>query len=82
MRRLSRTAVVLLGACASMHPRIGMSFNELYGQVARADCGWLEVVSLEGDVSAYHVARSKPGCNPNILYCFQDDQLVEIKQER
>jgi hypothetical protein len=73
-------SVVLLGACASMHPHMGMSFNDLYGQVARADCGWLEVVSLKGGISVYHVALSNPGCNQNIYYYFRDDQLVEIHQ--
>ena len=63
-----------------MHPHMGMSFNELYGQVARADCGWLEVVSLKGSISVYHVTLSNPGCNPNIFYYFQDDKLVEINQ--
>jgi hypothetical protein len=59
-----------------------MTFNELYGQVAQAGCGWLEVVSLKGGISEYHVTHSNPGCNPNIYYFFQDDQLVEINQGR
>lgn len=59
---------------------MGMTFNELYGQVARSDCGWLELVSGKGDVSVYHVALSNPGCNQNIFYSFQEDQLVKIEQ--
>lgn len=80
MKRLLISSVVLLIACGTMQPRIGMTFNELYRQVAQAGCGWLEVVSLKGGVSVYHVTYSNPGCNPNIFYYFQDDQLVEINQ--
>jgi hypothetical protein len=60
-------------------PRIGMDFNELYGRVSQAGCGWLEVESQEGDITEYHVALSKPGCNPNIHYYFKDDQLIKIE---
>lgn len=66
-------------ALIPLHPRIGMAFNELYAQVAQAGCGWLQMKSIKGDVSAYHVALSKPDCNPKILYHFQDDQLVKIE---
>jgi hypothetical protein len=63
-----------------MQPRIGMTFNELYGQVDRADCGWLVVVSLTDGIAVYQVTNSNPDCNPNTYYFFQDDQLVEINQ--
>jgi hypothetical protein len=59
---------------------MGMTFNELYAQVARTDCGWLEMVSAKDDILAYRVALSKSGCNQNIIYSFQDDQLVKIEQ--
>ena len=67
-------------SCGTLQPRIGMTFNELYGQVARTDCGWLELVEAKGDLSMYHVALSKPGCNQNIFYSFQDDKLVKTEQ--
>jgi hypothetical protein len=60
-------------------PRIGMEFNELYGRVSQAGCGWLEVESQEGDITEYHVALLKPGCNPKIHYYFKDDQLIKIE---
>ena len=80
MRRLIIFSGVLLIACGTMQPRIGMTFNELYGQVNRADCGWLVVVSLTDGIAVYQVTNSNPVCNPNIYYFFQDDQLVEINQ--
>jgi hypothetical protein len=82
VKRLLICSVVLLSACGTIpiQPRMGMTFNELYKQVARTDCGWLEVVSGEGDIYVYHVALSNPGCNPNIFYYFKDDQLVKIDQ--
>jgi len=65
-------------AIIPIHPRIGMAFNELYGQVAQAGCGWLQMKSKEGDISVYHVALSKSDCNAKILYSFKDDHLVKI----
>ena len=62
-----------------MEPRVGMNFNELYGQAAQAGCGWLEVESKTGDITEYHVALSKPGCNPKIHYHFQGDKLVKFE---
>lgn len=59
-------------------PRVGMDFNDLYGQVAQAGCGWLQVKSREGDITSYYVALSNPGCNPKILYHFEGDKLVKI----
>jgi hypothetical protein len=73
-------AMVVLLSCATIHPRVGMTFNELYGQVARTDCGWLELASAKGGISVYRVALSNPGCNRNILYSFQDDRLVKTEQ--
>ena len=80
MRRLLIFSGVLLIACGTMQPRIGMTFNELYGQVDRADCGWLVVVSLTDGIAVYQVTNSDPVCNPNTYYFFQDDQLVDINQ--
>jgi hypothetical protein len=60
-------------------PSVGMAFNELYGQVAQAGCGWLQLNSKIGDISSYYVALSKPGCNQKTLYYFQEDQLVKIE---
>ncbi|HET7319697.1 MAG TPA: hypothetical protein VFK23_11220 [Nitrospirota bacterium] len=62
-----------------IHPRMGMAFNELYGQVAQAGCGWLELESKKGDVTEYHVALSRPGCNTKIHYHFYNDELVKIE---
>jgi hypothetical protein len=66
-------------ALIPIHPRMGMAFNELYGQVAQAGCGWLQLESKKGDMFVYHVALSNPGCNPKIFYYFQDDQIVKIE---
>jgi hypothetical protein len=66
-------------ALIPIHPRMGMAFNELYGQVAQAGCGWLQLESKKDDISAYHVTLSNPGCNPKIFYYFQDDQIVKIE---
>jgi hypothetical protein len=65
-------------AVIPIDPRVGMDFNDLYRQIAEAGCGWLQMKSKKGDVISYHAALSKPGCNPNILYHFQGDQLVKI----
>jgi len=80
VRRLLVFSGVLLIACGIMQPRMGMNFNELYGQVDRAGCGWLVVISLTDGIAVYQVTHNNPGCNPNIFYSFQDDQLVEINQ--
>jgi len=80
MKRLLISSVVLLIAWGTMQPRIGMTFNELYRQVAQAGCGWLVVASLTDGIAVYHVTHSNPDCNPNTFYSFQDDQLVEINQ--
>ena len=83
--RLLICAVALLSACATgntMPSRMGMTFNELYGQVARTGCGWLEMVSAKGDILVYRVALSGPGCNRKIFFSFQDDQLVKTEQEQ
>jgi len=81
--RLLVCSVVLLSACgtiSAIHPRMEMTFNELYGQVARTDCGWLEIVSAKDNILVYRVALSNSGCNQNIFYSFQDDQLVKMEQ--
>jgi len=80
VRRLLVFSGVLLIACGIMQPRMGMTFNDLYGQVDRAGCGWLVVVSLTDGIAVYQVTHNNPGCNPNIFYSFQDDQLVGINQ--
>jgi len=90
MRRLLIFSVVLLSACGTIQPRIGMSFNELNQQTrgvlhGGAGCGGLEMVGAQGDMAIYHVRRSTTGnqmsgCNPNIFYYFQNDQLVKIDQ--
>lgn len=80
MRRLLVYSWVLLIAFGIMQPRIGMTFNDLYRQVAFTGCGWLEAVSATGSIIEYHVTYSNPDCNPNIFYLFQEDRLVAIKQ--
>ena len=79
MRKLLIFSGALVIACGTMQPRLGMTFNELYGQVAQAGCGWLELESKKDDVTEYHVALSKPGCNPKIHYHFYNDELVKIE---
>ena len=77
--QLDKEIAARQAALVPMNPRLGMAFNELYGQVAQAGCGWLEVESKKGDVTEYHVALSRPGCNTKIHYHFQGDQLVKIE---
>ena len=77
--KLNEEVAARQAALIPIDPRTGMSFNELYGQVAQAGCGWLEVESKKGDLSVYHVAFSKPGCNQKIHYSFKDDQLEKIE---
>ena len=78
--QLNKEIAARQAALIPIEPRVGMAFNELYGQAAQAGCGWLEVASKTGDITEYHVALSKPGCNPKIHYHFQDDKLVKIEQ--
>lgn len=72
--------MAVLPSCAALQPRMGMTFNELYGQVARTKCGWLEMVSAEGGITVYRVALPNPGCDRNIYYSFQDDRLVKTEK--
>ena len=65
-------------AIIPVDPRLGMDFNDLYGQVAQAGCGWLQVESRNGDITSYHAALSRPGCDPKIIYHFEGDRLVKI----
>ena len=76
--QLNNEVAARQAAIIPIHPRMGMAFNELYGQVAQAGCGWLQMKSKEGDISVYHVALSKSDCNAKILYSFKDDHLVTI----
>jgi len=76
--QLNNEVAARQAAIIPIHPRMGMAFNELYGQVAQAGCGWLQMKSKEGDISVYHVALSKSDCNAKILYSFKDDHLVSI----
>jgi hypothetical protein len=77
--QLNKEIATRQAALIPMNPRMGMAFNELYGQVAEAGCGWLELESKEGDITEYHVALSRLGCNTKIHYHFQDDKLVIIE---
>ena len=76
--QFNNEVAVRQAAIIPIAPRVGMDFNDLYGQVAQAGCGWLQVESKKGDITSYHVALSKPGCNTKTLYHFQDDRLVKI----
>ena len=76
--QFNNEVAVRQAAIIPIAPRVGMDFNDLYGQVAQAGCGWLQVESKKGDITSYHAALSNPGCNPKILYHFQGDQLVKI----
>ena len=76
--QFNNEVAVRQAAIIPIAPRVGMDFNDLYGQVAQAGCGWLQMESKSGDITSYHAALSKPGCNPKILYHFQGDQLVKI----
>lgn len=77
--QLNKEIAARQAALIPIEPRVGMAFNELYGQAAQAGCGWLEVESKTGDTTEYHVALSKTGCNPKIHYHFQGDKLVKIE---
>ena len=77
--KLNNEVAARQAALIPINPRVGMEFNELYGQVVQAGCGWLQVELKKGDVSSYHVALSSPGCNQKILYSFKNDQLVKIE---
>jgi outer membrane murein-binding lipoprotein Lpp len=77
--QLNNEVATRQAALIPIHPPVGITFNELYGQVAQTGCGWLEVESKEGDISVYHVAHAKPGCNQKNLYHFQDDKLIKIE---
>ena len=77
--KLNKEVAARQAALTPINPRVGMEFNELYGQVVHAGCGWLQVELKKGDISSYHVALSSPGCNQKILYSFKDDQLVKIE---
>jgi hypothetical protein len=77
--QLNKEIVARQAALIPMDPRIGMAFNELYGQAAQAGCGWLEVESKTGEITEYHVALSRQGCNQKIHYHFQGDQLIKIE---
>ena len=77
--QLDKEIAARQAALVPMNPRLGMAFNELYGQVAQGGCGWLELESKKGDVTEYHVALSRPGCNSKIHYHFYNDELVKIE---
>ena len=77
-QQVAKEVAARQAALIPIDPRVGMDFNDLYRQVAEAGCGWLQMESKKGDIISYHAALSKPGCNPNILYHFQGDQLVKI----
>ena len=87
MRTLLLLSLVLLNACGSIHPRIGMPFNDLNRESGFAGCGNLEKVSTEGDTVIYHVRVRTTGpqgsnCNPNVYYHFRNDILVKIEQKQ
>jgi len=77
-QQVAKEVAARQAALIPIDPRVGMDFNDLYRQVAEAGCGWLQMESKKGDIISYHAALSKPGCNPNILYHFQGEQLVKI----
>ena len=77
--QLNKEVATRQSALVPIEPRMGMAFNELYGQAAQAGCGWLQLESKNSDLSVYHVALSKSGCNQKTLYSFKDDHLVKIE---
>ena len=77
--RLNKEVAARESAPIPIDPRVGMYYNELYAQAVHAGCGWLAVESRKDDLSVYHVALSKPGCNQKIRYSFKDDELVKIE---
>lgn len=77
--QLNKEVAARQSALIPIDPRVGMDFNELYGQAVHAGCGWLVFESRKDDLSVYHVALSKPGCNQTIRYSFKDDELVKIE---
>ena len=77
--QLNKEVSIRQASVVQIDPRVGMAFNELYDQIAQAGCGWLQIESKNNDLSVYHVAISKAGCNQKTLYSFKDDQLVIIE---
>jgi len=77
--RLDKEVTARQSALIPISPRVGMDFNELYGQAVQAGCGWLVVESRKENLTVYRVALSKPGCNQKILYSFKDDELMKIE---
>jgi hypothetical protein len=77
--QLNKEVAARQSALIPMDPSVGMDFNDLYRQAVQAGCGWLVVESRKDDLSVYHVALSKPGCNHNIRYSFKNDELVKIE---
>ena len=77
--QLNKEIAARQSAVIPMDPSVGMDFNDLYRQAVQAGCGWLVVESRKDDLTVYHVALSKPGCNHNIRYSFKNDELVKIE---
>jgi hypothetical protein len=66
--QLNKEDAARKAAAIHIDPRMGMAFNESYGQIAQAGFGWLQLESKNSYLSVYHVALSKVGCNRKILY--------------
>jgi hypothetical protein len=66
---------ILLSACVSLQPRIGMSFGELNHMTAKSFNGALELVSADGVRSTYRTRRDE-----GKVYIFEKDVLVKVEQ--
>jgi hypothetical protein len=66
---------LILSACVSLQPRIGMSFAELNHMTAKSMNGKLELVSADGVRSTYRTRA-----NEGTVYIFERDILVKVEQ--
>ncbi len=48
--QLNKEVAARKAAAIQIDPRMGMAFNELYGQVVQAGCGWLQLESKNSDI--------------------------------
>lgn len=66
---------ILLSACVSLQPKIGMSFADLNHMTAKSMNGKLELVSAEGVKSTYRTRHDE-----GTVYIFERDILVKVEQ--
>ena len=76
MRIISIFALsIILIACASFEPRLGMSLGELRSMTAKSFNGSLELISADGSRSVYRVSDRR-----DVVYVFEKNRLVGVEQ--